>query len=411
MSVEGFRVRFAPPITANELLSRRLHDGKELALTKSPIHLFKVEKPGIGSLEYGGIIQYQLDGYTFWRFVNTIAPIPYATDLQGVLDDWRMPDMESSNRLKRHQRSLREDWDIFERSRQILTDTVRFDPRLQGQRTAERFRIFMNRSYQTAALFAKSMIESASPKELQEAFVDFLKDRDGFRNRKWFQHRESVDTVRQKVSDTWQFMDSAQSFLAATLGKDSPSLKELIIERYNNGHNSQEATLGLVDGKVIVRIGNLLRGEIIFTPNQRGNKLWELPKETFVSTNYLVPTLHWAKNGEGERKWLLDFLEEPLIAHIQQFLDAPPDGLLFDNRRLNPMIGLATIPYFIPKLRAGWPKYQAMHGAKTVPVEEKQGGNFMGPAQVLVLALQRKKDSLASEYFDAAEAYIEKHAA
>lgn len=269
----------------------------------------------------------------------------------------------------------------------------------------------MNRSYQTAAFFAKSIIDTASPKELQEGFLDFLKDRDGFRNRKWYQTRESVDTVRQKVSDTWQFIDSAQSFLVATLGCDDPSLKELIIERYNNGHNSQETTLELVDEKVIVRIRNLLRGEITFTPNQRGNRLWELPSKTVVSTNYLVPTLHWAKNGEGERRWMLDFLEEPLVSRCQQFLDTPPEGLLFDTRRLNPMIGLSTIPYFIPKLRANWPKYQAMHGPKTVPVEMGRGGNFMGPAQVLVLALQRKGTFLASEYIDAAEVYIEKHAA
>lgn len=395
------KVKFAPPTTTNDLLGRKLSDGSHLDLTTSPLQFFKVERPTQVS-EYGVMMLYRMDGYRLWHFLNTIAPLPYSTDVRGVLADWRMPDNDNQRKLhQRHRESLGQNWDIFEQSRRIFMETLYFDPSLQSQRTAHDLNSFLQ-MYWEVTCFANNMISTDSPPQLQQMFISLLRNRPEFRYTNWAQTAASVDVIREKVhqlSSNWRFRYVADSLLIATLGSDDPVIRQFAVEGHN-AVNPKGTVLELVDGKVMVRVGQLLRGEVVFTPTHHGKKLWAMHPETVVSANYLVPTLRWGKDARGERKWNTDFLEQPVIKHLEQWIK-PPEDFSFDSRRFNPVIGIAIIPYFIPSLRASWPKYQAFR--------DGQRGNFMGPAQVPVLALQRKEDLLDSEFFAAAEQYIKKH--
>jgi len=404
-------VDFATPIAANELFGKKLQDAKRLSLTKSPINLFKLKRPGSASLEYGGIVLSKIDGTLLLKFLNAIAPVK-SFGKEGILDDWDMPDLEhQKTRLQRHEKALGENWETFEKSREVLMKTLFFDPQLQGQRTAVEFNSLIGMTYKKLGRFAQSALDSASPRELQEVFVSFIKQRRDIRERKWV-GKEAVESSRERVSrwNEWRLIDLSEKFIAAGLGSEDPSIQKLVANHCNDTlGDHRKITLEIMDGKVIVQVNKLLRGEVVFTPTSHGKKTWSFRPETAVSANYLIPTIRWEKDRTGERRWILDFLDSPLAANCSQFIDPLPDDIQFDTRRFNPLIGLATIPYFIPSLRKDWPKHQAIRDGEAKAVGKGEGGNFMGPAQVLVLALQRKNDSLITEFFDSAEEHIERH--
>ena len=403
-------VNFAPLITAKELLGKELQDAKGLSLTNASISMLKVERPGPAQSEYEGMVLSKIDGALLLKFLNAIASVK-DFGKEDILDDWVMPDLEyQKTLLQRHKKALGTDWETFEGSRKVLMETLFFDPKLQSQRTASQFADLIGMGHRMLKSFVQSI--SASPRELQEAFTSFIKERSGIRDRNWI-GEESVETTIQRISgwNEYRLSDISESFIVAGLGSGDHATEELVINHCNDTLGAdREASLKMVDGKIVIQVGKLLRGEVVFTPTPRGQKIWDFRAETVVSANYLIPTIRWEKDRNGERRWILDFLDRPLAAKCFQFIDPLPDDIQFDTRRFNPLIGLATIPYFIPSIRKDWPRHQAIRNGEPIPVNKGEGGNFMGPAQVLVLALQRKNDSLTTEFFDAAEDHIERYA-
>lgn len=406
-------VKFAPSITVNQLLGRTVKDAKGLSLTQTPSNMFKVERLGSASLEYGAVIPFKIDGVGLLSFLNAIAPAK-AFGKEGILDDWIMPDQEGQKeRLERHEKALGENWEAFEKSREVFMETLLFDPRLQGQKGARQFTRLVSMNYEMPERFAQSALSPKSPRELQKAFVSFIKQRHGIRDRKWV-GEESVESTRERASkwDYWRLTSISESFIVRALGSGDRAIQESVANHCNSTlGDDRKTSLEVVDGKVIMRVGKLLRGEVVFTLTPHRKKTWDFCPETVASANYLLPTVRWKKDANGDRRWILDFLDEQLGNKCSRFVDPLPDDIQFDTRRFNPLIGLATIPYFIPSLRKDWPEYQALRKDEAIPAKREVISNPMGPAQVLVLAAQRKEDSLRSEYFDVAEEHIERHAA
>lgn len=121
--------------------------------------------------------------------------------------------------------------------------------------------------------------------------------------------------------------------------------------------------------------------------------------EGLETSNVLVPAVRWVKHQDGHRDLNLDFLGDSESGSARDLLTLP-EGLPFDSRRVNLLTGLLAVAYFDPEVRRGWPKEMKLRrfGPK----------QFMGPAQVPVLALMRREQILDSKFFPAAEDYADR---
>ncbi len=116
----------------------------------------------------------------------------------------------------------------------------------------------------------------------------------------------------------------------------------------------------------------------------------------------LIPVVTWRKSLDGVRRVHFDALDE---ATVGQLADSVPilrtlDG---DGRsQLSSLLGLVTLPYFLPQLRKNWAPWQSL---------VKNGkSNYIGPASVPMMALMHRRALLnsalvlrAEELFDTAD--------
>ena len=66
---------------------------------------------------------------------------------------------------------------------------------------------------------------------------------------------------------------------------------------------------------------------------------------------------------------------------------------------LNALLGLVTVPYFLPELRKNWPAWR--------PLVKDGKSNYIGPASVPMMALMHQRALLNSVFVRAAEEWLE----
>ena len=341
--------------------------------------------------------------------------------IDGVIYDWGMPDREhgSGGRLTRHEGSMGEDWDIFERSRHIFIDTLKFDPVWQRRSLRVLVRDFLRIDYNLERPFTQEIVATfEEDSELREGFVTFLQGRGRFKNRKWLNAGE-IDQIENRVSNWDSYEDRALGidFLIAALKDPDMKGRESVVGLYNNAFNTG-ASLDLVDGKAMLTMGDSLKGELTFFSDRGGKTGWTMNPEIFTSANFLLPTIRWTRNDDGKVILNFDFLDEALADSILPHVVSLPGNLHFDTRRLNPVAGVGVPPYLIRTLKNDWPEYQKIirgegGNYQVLPAHAgESGAQFMSAQASLVVALQHKEEIAQNEeFFDKAEDHLRQHAA
>lgn len=410
------RVHFAVPITAGELLGKAFKEGKSLRLAQSPLLIFKVERPDSLVNEFGAVWQYPLHGYPLWHFLNTIAPIPYASDREGLLDDLRMPDTEAgSGRHLAHQRSLGEDWEIFEQSRHIIMDTLDLDPLWQKNRSMWQFRFsFLKMDSNASKNFMLGILNQRAV--LAEQLLIFIRNRRELKNRQWISSASLDELIRW--ADRFQIADFATAFLLDVLSSNDKETKVATIEHLN-GLNIQGRKFEQRDGRTFIQIGDVVRGELIVDHSQSGRVRWRMLPETIASTNFFLPTTRWSRDSSGRVSLNFDFFDERVGEELLSHVVSVPDGLQFDTGRFNPLLGFGAIAYD-QSVRTDWPEYQKFvkdeEGDYKVVRATKDDrkplgrGQFMGAQAALIVALQHKEEIAQHEFFARAEEHVAMHA-
>lgn len=338
----------------------------KLPLAEVPMPLFKVVRQD-GASEYLGLIPYKLDGKDLLLFLNTIAPFRRDIDKEGVLDDWILPDERSMRSLHKRHQSMGDIWGNFERSRQTLMETIGYDPKLFRQKTAREFTYLVGMDSDEAdRRFISSVFSDESPTELKNTFVDYLRNRYGLKHKKWL-HEKSVDEVGLRLSklDINKYSGRGPviaSFILKVLMGENQNLKTSVADICNSISN--EGRVEIQGEDVGIHVRKLFKGKVEFTPSHKGNGVWFVPPETIDSTNYVVPVLHWTKDTNGERQWVTDFLDEPLLTHCREHLQEPSEGLELDSRRLNPLVGLGTIRFFLKNNKRNGPNIKILEKEK-----------------------------------------------
>ena len=122
-------------------------------------------------------------------------------------------------------------------------------------------------------------------------------------------------------------------------------------------------------------------GEFLKLPGRHG-KLEDVlipgSVRRFTDGPEITPRIAWTRDKNGKREFVFE-----RGVHIGQNLGFS-DGVL----------GVLAVAYFSPELRAEWPERMGIRGSRN---------QFMGPAQVPVLALMRSKQLLKTDFVEAVE--------
>jgi hypothetical protein len=113
-----------------------------------------------------------------------------------------------------------------------------------------------------------------------------------------------------------------------------------------------------------------------------------------------VPLLTWERTAAGTRRWQFDTPDESLL----QMLNAAGAVLDAETRpQLDALLGLVTVPYFVPELRKRWKAWQ--------PLVKNGKSNYIGPASAPMICLLHRRALLNSTLVRAAEAWLDEAAA
>lgn len=115
-----------------------------------------------------------------------------------------------------------------------------------------------------------------------------------------------------------------------------------------------------------------------------------------------VPVVTWAKSPSDSRSWQFDGLD-PTFAQALDELIPTLKGLNGSKwPQLDSLVGLVTVPYFLPGLHKNWPAWQ--------PLVKNGKSNYIGPASVPVLALMHRRAILNSAFIMHAEECLDEAA-
>ena len=103
----------------------------------------------------------------------------------------------------------------------------------------------------------------------------------------------------------------------------------------------------------------------------------------------IVPVMAWSTSEQGKRQWLSELPEGEMRGRA---------GDLAGGRyQTDCLVGLLTVPYFLPELRRKWRAWQ--------PLVKDGKSNYVGPASVPVVALMHRRAILNSAFVSCAEEY------
>lgn len=108
-----------------------------------------------------------------------------------------------------------------------------------------------------------------------------------------------------------------------------------------------------------------------------------------------VPVLTWEKSEDGTRKWRFDDLDKDTARALTAAGAARDSG----GAQPDALLGLVTIPYFLPELRKRWKAWQ--------PLEKNGKSNYIGPASVPMICLMHRRALLNSALVRAAETWLD----
>jgi len=116
----------------------------------------------------------------------------------------------------------------------------------------------------------------------------------------------------------------------------------------------------------------------------------------------VLPVVTWERSPGGARKWQFESLEQGALQALESSVPILMGLDGSGQTQLDSLVGLVTIPYFLPELRQRWRAWQ--------PLVKDGKSNYIGPASMPVVAMMHRRALLNSVFIRNAEDSID-HAA
>jgi hypothetical protein len=107
---------------------------------------------------------------------------------------------------------------------------------------------------------------------------------------------------------------------------------------------------------------------------------------------YVMPVVSWSSQADGRRRWCFEAPDDATRRAIAKLVEVD-----LGRAEPNPLVGLVTVPYFVPELRETWRAWQ--------PLVKGGKSNYVGPASVPVVALMHRRAILNSVLVKRVEEY------
>ena len=408
---------------ATNLVDRKWDPQREkIGLQTAPINIQVIKKPD-QTTEYVATVSSHLSGDDFFDFLELVAPNKRPFDKRDVLADWDLPDrtdfLRDDNLVRRH-KLLGENWEIFEQSRRIFMQSLTFNRGLlmrlakdywtrdMAKGRLRGFLIYPQRDKQLYSLFRReSYRRLLDPIQLPK--MGRKKEKRDIKA-KVAQYGTLKGKIRQEMVDNYleSLTEEERSEMRdAYVRADERFLLQEGVPLKNGPFEIKE-----VDGRVKIKSGDFTAFAVIDQQTTHGNGLLHIDEESIDYGCSITPVLHWTKDKDGHREYVFDF-------------QADVDGTPIKTR--NPLVGLLAIAYFCPDIADGWPENVGLPDEKeaqskrneaqivatssespndNLPKTEKRT-QFMGPAQVPVLAIMHRESLLNSDFIQAVENFVQ----
>jgi hypothetical protein len=113
----------------------------------------------------------------------------------------------------------------------------------------------------------------------------------------------------------------------------------------------------------------------------------------------VLPVVTWEKSPDGARKWRFDGLDRALVDTLGSSVPILCGLHESAQTELDSLVGLVTLPYFLPELRKNWRAWQ--------PLVKNGKSNYIGPASMAVVCLMHRRALLNSAFIRSAEVCID----
>jgi len=393
-----------------------------LSYLTSPMNVFKSEIP-VGT-QYTVLPEHPpIDGDGLHDLLNETAPYKSSlTGLLGVIDDWNIVDKnDGGNLVNRHAGSLGTSWTDFLDSRPAFLQTYQDAHRPNFGQDA--YRSIFGR-LDTNVLTPSHLVEQSTQLDhlvthasrSVEGMVELLEEAGQETahdlvytaiKREINKHRDHPITRQETVVKRWDALGERRrrDLTAKLLNKVNPAIQ---LEAINLVRDRNYETVVMENGQEIsVYSRGLIKSLEQSYAERRVVRKWRFgatvisimrqsPKyshqnvvlpnsevELYPAT-LMTPAISWTKNRDGEREFIL-----PRVTH-------EGDGIK-PTHHVDGVLGVIATAYASPDIRGAWPSQRGM-GSRSNRTQ------FMGAAQIPVLALMYRSRLLKSPLLDVAEA-------
>ncbi len=417
---------FLPPTSVEEIVRKKMKDSGIVDLVKAPLHVAKLPVDE-HTTSYVAVIDKPLSQFAFIHFLNSASPSPYKYYdymTRAVIADWQMPDNLNSEdrRLNHvHAEGLGQSWQEFERHRRLFLEVLKTEDKLPAPVTKGKVLSVSDVAgdfmFQGVKMGGKELLTLlSSDEQLMQGFGEFFRATDI----RGYNKKDPASALRA-FAKTGQ--KRRAKLLRHFLQHSSPEMQDRMLQQYaqvafnsfvepkeqgakrfftRKVQQGREETLDANAGNCTLRYPNFsIEGKPTLV---RGRMGYQLIPESVRYRSFVKPLLHWQTSTDPEttemqRKWVMDLPNDEKVAESTwHFVDKNTiEGNPVDLKRLNPLVGIVTIPYFSFEVRNKWPR--------SVGLPNGRYEQSMGPAQIPVLAHIRRNDLFNEDIISAIEDY------
>lgn len=426
---DAAEIEFRQDTTIRQLLSgSEITEPEGNNLADAPVHVF-TRQIGTTSTEYTAVVDYPLNGMHFLNLLAQAAPNNHVVGIEGVMGDWRMPDGNEKKLNSLHARGLGPSWQVFEQQRQLFMaalDTERHSAPevIPYANIKDREDIYKELMRGGALSFNSNefvnLFLGDNLADLRNQLAAFLKTDPKMSKRRNLD-RYTTDQVLRRLNGASE--KNQKRMLTGFLAQADPETRDILLQQYLKNVYEGFSLSDEDSGESRVIYANIRGGQYHVTTREgtyvvenndfsaeaelrmRGKQLdYVIVPDTIIQSNVIIPTLRWRTRrvseepGDVLRDWVDEVPQGEIVNAVRPILEEHgiPVGPKFRNR-INPLAGLLSIAYFSPDIVSKWPQ--------SVGLPNGRYKQFMGAAQVPVLAHMMRKDLLESELIHATEQY------
>lgn len=412
-------------VIPNEVLGLALPEAPGVDYASTPLDIYRSPQQD-GSERFDAITQSApLAGQELFSFLRLVAPADFG-NLKGVIDDWKVVDQAHrsnvggfakarAQELVELHRHLGKSWMEFLKSREVLLDVLVDGQEVDAIHTTRRVQRLVDEStmtigaghiaYHTARArreltkVLERGFEASGAADPQGNVLDMMtgavnsvrhgkrpitnthKIRTYFASMPNEQRERAILRLLRSMdeADQTSFIKGAKSELYEALTAESGAIY-LFPRQYLKRPIADSIAAGKT-GKIVV--GRYQADTVLIYPREEGDAkpdVLMLPESIIElePAKTVSPLLTWRRDSEGNR----DFV-------IRRARDNRNFGRFADG-----VLGVLLSAYLSPEIRENWPS--------ELPIRDSRK-QYIGAAQVPVLALMRQKQLLRSDVFEALE--------